>query len=505
MNPLSSYISSLQAKKPSYGNLFSNLKAPTSLNLSLTKPAAPAPAPTPVAKPPVQSAAPASTSPAPVPSTPAKSTYISTLANSPAPKTTPTPVPNTTTSTAPGADSQAYRDYLAQYSGAVKTSGEASKEATETKKKSEDSEYLNYLKTLFDPAELKKAQETTKELNERTSREILRAREEEDRLRKNESGQLKTGQSYLLGENERLSNRSLADLALAKGANLDVYNQMIAAGKSVYEAETAQKKYDDERADKEAEKNKKDPFSLSEGQSRYEFDPKTGTYTKVASVGKTYAPGTGGISTPGGTYVAGANPTVDSWANRIQSGQAKITDIPASQTALRNAVTVALDAMGNSADGKPVTTEIGKQALATAKELLTKFQSGGGYNNAVGGSSLFNSLALPGTQRSDFKIAFQSLKDQLSLDAVKLLKGQGAVSDAERALLASAVTKLNLSQSEGDFKKTLQDVISKLEGNASSAPTGDSSVLRSPDGTQEVTIADLTPEELAEAKAQGWK
>lgn len=37
-------------------------------------------------------------------------------------------------------------------------------------------------------------------------------------------------------------------------------------------------------------------FELSEGQSRYEYDPATGSYREIASKGKTYAPGTGSKS-----------------------------------------------------------------------------------------------------------------------------------------------------------------------------------------------------------------
>ena len=184
----------------------------------------------------------------------------------------------------------------------------------------------------------------------------------------------------------------------------------------------------------------------------------------------------------GTAYTPGSNAMVDAWAERIQSGQAKITDIPASQAGLRNQVMVALQTMGNSADGKPTVTEMGKSALATANDLLTKFNSGGGYNNAVGKTAVLNWMAFPGTQRKDFMITYQSLKDQLSLDAVKYLKGQGQVSDAERALLASAVTKLSLSQSEEDFKKTLNSIISKLSGTSASfyqitAPDGEQIII----------------------------
>lgn len=181
----------------------------------------------------------------------------------------------------------------------------------------------------------------------------------------------------------------------------------------------------------------------------------------------TPTPGSGGSGSdylPGGTYVAGANPTVDAWAQRIFDGTAKITDIPASDKGLRNAVTVAIQASGNDLAGKPTVTALGGQAKNAADALLKKLDNRTG-TGAVGKTSLFNFATIPGTDRSNFEIDFQNLKDMLSLDGVKYLKGQGAVSDAERALLASAVTKLNLAQSEDDFRSTLVGVINQLSGN----------------------------------------
>jgi len=177
------------------------------------------------------------------------------------------------------------------------------------------------------------------------------------------------------------------------------------------------------------------------------------------------------VAVASGAYKEGADPSVDAWATRIQNGQAKITDIPASQAGLRNQVIVALQSMGNSADGKPTTTEMGKAALQEAENLMAKFDARKG-TVAVGGSRFWGAGGLtsliPGTEGYDFANTFQTIKDKLSLEAVKYLKGQGQVSDAERALLANAVTKLNLKQSEGEFKTTLQGVIDKLKGNVDS-------------------------------------
>ena len=194
---------------------------------------------------------------------------------------------------------------------------------------------------------------------------------------------------------------------------------------------------------------------------------------------------TGG-GTSSGTYVPGDNQTVDSWAERIQNGSAKITDIPASQAGLRNQVTVALNAMGNSTDGKPTTTELGKAALANAKALMQKFNDRTG-TYAVGSSRFWGGAAagnIPGTDSYNFANDFNAIKSQLSLEAVKFLKGQGQVSDAERALLAQAATKLNLSQSEDEFKKTLQGIIDKLEGNNVSS----SITTAAPDGSGDTIV-----------------
>lgn len=162
------------------------------------------------------------------------------------------------------------------------------------------------------------------------------------------------------------------------------------------------------------------------------------------------------------TYIPGANPTVDSWAERIQNGQAKITDIPSSEKGMRGKVVVALSALGNSTDGGATVTEMGKAALKSAQDLLSNFDDGVG-TLAVGKSSIFP--AFPGTPTADFIVSFKTLKDQLSLDAVSYLKGSGAISDGERALLSSAVSNLDLSQSEPEFRKSLQAIIDKLSGD----------------------------------------
>ena len=188
-----------------------------------------------------------------------------------------------------------------------------------------------------------------------------------------------------------------------------------------------------------------------------------------------------------GEYVKGANPAVDAWAQRIFDGSAKITDIPASQKGMRDAVTVALMASGNDLSGKPTVTELGKAAKAEAESIMKDLNARKG-TSAVGASRFWGLgglwAAMPGTDAYDFKNSVSNLVSQLSLDGVKYLKGQGAVSDAERALLANAVTKLKLSQSEGEFQETLQAIIDKLEGNS----VAGSVAVPAPDGSGDTIV-----------------
>lgn len=109
-------------------------------------------------------------------------------------------------------------------------------------------------------------------------------------------------------------------------------------------------------------------------------------------------------------------------------------------------------------------SEMKTNALNSAQELLNKFNTGKG-TAAVGMSRMFGTQYIPGSDPKNFEIQFNNLKSLLSLDNVKYLKGQGQVSDAERKLLSEASAKLDLSQSEGEFKKALQDIIKALSGS----------------------------------------
>jgi len=97
--------------------------------------------------------------------------------------------------------------------------------------------YKEYLQSQFNPEKLKTAQSNIEELSKRQGEEILRSRKEQEDIQKNPTGMLESGLTYNLNKAIRESNKSLADIALAKGYAIDVYNSMIQSGKSAIEAE----------------------------------------------------------------------------------------------------------------------------------------------------------------------------------------------------------------------------------------------------------------------------
>lgn len=311
-------------------------------------------------------------------------------------------------------------------------------------------DYTDFLKS----EKVTSLQKTQDQFNKRAADELLRTREREDELRKNAIGQLEGGQKYQLGEENRLSNKSLADLAIASSPNTEALNRVLGQAEKELDYKTGLEKT-------KAEQNK--PFELSEGQARYEFDSASGQYKKVASVGKTYAPSTktGGVDAQGNVVLTSPQKT------KVNAVDAVLTSLDAYKTLY--------DSLANEQGGKI----FGKDAGTLS----------GAYNALI-----FQIAQAAGTgalQAADREIVERMIPNPTSLSGAwgGLVKGgkaggKNSIDQAAQVLNNTKATIIKAPQDPYGFNKQ-------------------SMILISPDG-QEFDASGLTPQELQEAIADGY-
>ncbi len=177
-----------------------------------------------------------------------------------------------------------------------------------------------------------------------------------------------------------------------------------------------------------------------------------------------------GTTNTSGVYLAGADPVVDAWVANINAGKNKITDIPASQAALRNQVSQGLSQSNSSGDDVFNATAT---AINDLNDMVTNnkgFMAAVGYKGPIG--SIFGPLA--GTQAADFVSKLKQVTSGPVLTNLSLLKGIGRVSQKEFDTLQSAITSLNTSESEEQFKKDLKTLTDFTASQAAGQKTGPS-------------------------------
>lgn len=328
-----------------------------------------------------------------------------------------------------------------------------------------DSEYLKYLRSMFNPDEAKRAQENVNNLNKMQADEIARNRKEQERIQKNEAGVIERGQTYLSQNADRSSAKALADIAIAKGYNTDILNQFTNAGKSLYEAEEAMRK--------EAES----PLTLEESQSLGVPFGTTMAEARKMGIVPTGSGGTSGVA---------------SLAEMVRSGQMDMSGVPAE---LRGAVAEAVQAGGGiinqAGQISPYQQERITRNLNSLEDLMGQVS---GWNTGMG--SLL--AAIPGTPAADFRADVNTLAANIAFgeltamrEASKTGGALGAVSEKELMLLESALGSLDRAQSPEQFRESLRTVKESIErwqsavqqyGGGSSSATGQGSVTL-PDGT----------------------
>lgn len=104
--------------------------------------------------------------------------------------------------------------------------------------------------------------------------------------------------------------------------------------------------------------------------------------------------------------------------------------------------------------------ETGERAIEASRkstiDLVDRMLSHPGLESAVGTSSVLPTL--PGGDAADFEALLETLKGRQFLTEVQKMQGQGSLSDAEGKKIAAAAEALSLTQSEGEFKRSLQRI-----------------------------------------------
>lgn len=349
---------------------------------------------------PVFSKTPGATSPAPAPAaSPAREQFKQTLGQPDAQPyaVTPTPISITGDTTTP--------------SGAVvnATSGATVSAPAVDPQASYRSAFNEYLSSL------RPSEEETRASKNLSALDLQAMKDQEEALNRGETLGFATGEAARVNKNN----------AFRRMAAADTLGALTGQRTAMTEAQKARMEFEKTLLPKDAE-----AFTLGKDQVRYDAKG-----NKIA----------GGITTAesgGGTYVSGANPTVDAYIKGIQNGTYKPSDVP---EALQGAVAQGL------AETPKKQSQTSETALGLVNELL------GMNTNAITGIPSISSL-FPGSQAQLTKNTYDQLKGILSLENRQLLKGSGAISDYEFKVLEKASSKLGTNLSNADFKKVLTDL-----------------------------------------------
>jgi len=123
----------------------------------------------------------------------------------------------------------------------------------------------------------------------------------------------------------------------------------------------------------------------------------------------------------------------------------------------------------------------GKQEVVDAiKDLMS---SPGGLKQVVGYGNYNPLNRLPEANAGATRAKLERVKALVSLENASKLKGTGAISDAERALLASAATAINGNMSPEQVESELNRIMQQFGGTVQGA-SGGGQTITAPDGQQ---------------------
>jgi hypothetical protein len=105
--------------------------------------------------------------------------------------------------------------------------------------------------------------------------------------------------------------------------------------------------------------------------------------------------------------------------------------------------------------------QVAAEAQNTIK-LVDDLLNSKGFKQAVGASRLMGVQNIPGTAAKDFDVRLDQLKGKQFLQAFESLKGGGQITEVEGKKATDAISRMNASSSEAEFRnaaKEFQDII----------------------------------------------
>lgn len=254
----------------------------------------------------------------------------------------------------------------------------------------------------------------------------------------------------------------------------------------------------------------------------WKYDPAAGQFVNSgAKYDPTTAPGTpgatGSIPSDVQAVLEGRNTLYN-----IKQTVGKTNAGAAYMQRMRDAITAVdpqFDFIASDAGGKSVSSSYVQRATTAINSVLPNIQIITDLSNQiprVGITGVDALLQKGNTIINNQKVANFHQAQKLIADEIGVALGAGTVSDM-KLQLGFDVTDPSVSQEVfasnmklvKDFLQNRKDGLNSLRYQSSTvagAPTTSSTgVLKSPDGTQQVNISELTPDELAEAKSAGWK
>ena len=129
---------------------------------------------------------------------------------------------------------------------------------------------------------------------------------------------------------------------------------------------------------------------------------------------------------------------------------------------------IALEKRGEEKIAKEQMKESVKAKSERMVSLMTELKDSEGFNSLFG----FGYTGIPGSAGADAKVLFDQVQAQGFMEAIKDMKGMGALSNAEGEKAASAFVGINPSMSEKAAKTRINEVIKYIKMGEDRLKTG---------------------------------